>query len=160
MTVYDFNRQLGFGQHGENFLDAFLADDYAIVDPQRQRDGIDRQFTHRGTGVTFTVEIKTDRTAARTNNAFVETVSVDRAGKRGWAYTSQAAYLLYWIPGLDVLYVVQFDALRAELPRWIREFPERSIPNRDYHTIGVCVPLDEFERIAEDVVITPVEVRS
>lgn len=115
---------------------------------EEQRQGIDRHFS-----LPLTVEYKTDATAVRTHNAFIETVSVDTAGKRGWAYTSEADVLVYYIPGDELLYIVRFSRLRARLPHWLDLFPSRRIPNRGYHTVGLLVPLEELEECA-DVVIS------
>ena len=38
--------------------------------------------------------------------------------------------------------------LRAKLPAWERRYQQRSVPNDGYNTIGLIVPLAEFEQIA------------
>jgi len=151
--AYDFRERLQAGERGEAVLDALFTQWYRIAPatPAQQRHGIDRIFTSRESGAQIAVEYKTDSTASRTGNAFVETVSVDRAGKPGWAYTSTATYLMYYVPGDDLLYILTFAALRQQLPRWLATYPTRSIPNRDYATQGILVPLHEFERIAAEV---------
>jgi hypothetical protein len=151
MTVYDFTTQLHAGADGEARLDAYFAKWYTIRHATRieQRCGIDRVFSRPGGH--FKVEYKTDATAASTGNAFVETVSVDTIRKAGWAYASEADYLIYYVPGPETIYIVAMPALRRELARWKATYPLRKIPNKDYHTHGLLVPLDEFERIAERV---------
>ncbi len=151
MAVYDFEQQRQQGNAGEGFLDAFFATKgYAIrpASDEEQRRGIDRAFTSPKTGKVSTVEYKTDSTAARTGNAFIETVSVDAAGKMGWALTSQADILVYFIPPLSRIIVVPFMALHWELPRWIREYPPRQAQNRGYATHGIVIPLRELEQHA------------
>lgn len=150
---YDFDKQNRQGKKGETFLDEFFSQWYAIVPAtdSEQRQGIDRWFKPRPFGKRFPVEYKTDTTAARTHNAFVETVSVDTANKPGWAYTSQAKFLIYYIPGDELIYVIPFAALRGQLPHWSRRYPLRRIPNRGYHTHGLLVELVEFERCAKRV---------
>jgi len=98
--TYTFDTQKARGDAGESFLDQVFAADYEVRPATRaeQRRGIDRIFTHRQTGRRLTVEYKTDYKAAHTGNAFVETVSVDTAGKAGWAYSSAADYLIYYVP--------------------------------------------------------------
>ena len=152
--TYTFDAQKARGDAGEQFLDRWFAAKYEIrlATRQEQRRGIDRIFTRRQTGKRFTVEYKTDYKAAQTGNAFVETVSVDTAGKAGWAYSSQADYLLYYIPGNDLIYVLALEVLRWELPRWVREYPLRAAQNEGYATHGVLVPLHEFEEHAEAVI--------
>ena len=148
--MYQFKEQLNDGREGERRLDAFFAYWYTIAPATdtQQRAGIDRIFTCLYFGQQFTVEYKTDKTAARTGNAFIETVSVTTTGKRGWAYTSTAEYLVYYVPGREVAYIVPFEVIRAHLLRWLNTYQQRSVPNHGYCTEGVLVPLAELNRIA------------
>jgi hypothetical protein len=157
VTVYDFKQQLAYGEAQERILDAFFAHWFAITEATRaeQRIGIDRHFTARNPdyAAPFTVEYKTDTYAHRTRCAFVETVSV--AGKKqGWAYTSQAKYLIYFAPvpeGMPVpetIVVVRFTRLREHLPAWQVTHPTKSAQNADYNSSGVIVPLALLEAIA------------
>ena len=152
--TYTFDAQKARGEAGEAFLDQVFTADHEIRPATRaeQRRGIDRVFIHRQTGQCFTVEYKTDYKAAHTGNAFVETVSVDTAGKAGWAYSSKADYLVYYVPGDEVIYAIALEVLRRELSRWVRAYPHRAAQNPAYATHGVLVPLDEFERHAEAVI--------
>ncbi len=154
--VYKFAEQKARGDTGEQFLDRWFAAEYEIrpTTQQGQRRGIDRIFVHRQTGRRLTVEYKTDYKAAQTGNAFVETISVDTAGKAGWAYSSAADYLIYYIPGDGLLYVLALESLRRELPRWMHDYPLRAAQNEGYATHGVLVPLREFEAHAEVVIST------
>lgn len=138
----------------EQFLDDFSARWYTIRQASliEQRQGIDRHFTDKKTGIATTVEYKADTTASRTGNAFVETVSVDATGKLGWAYTSQADWLFYYLPQDGLLYFWHFAEFRKHLPRWVRECKSRAIPNQGYKTVGMLVPLGEFEAYASKVV--------
>lgn len=151
--MYGFKEQLTKGQQSEAELDSFFAQWYTIepVTMEQQRQGIDRVFTRKDNGHVFDIEYKTDWTASKTGNAFVETVSVDTANKPGWAHSSQADYLIYYVPGDDLVYVIAFANLRARLHCW-QNLPLRTIPNRGYNTIGRLVPLREFERIATQVI--------
>ena len=149
-TTYDFDTQFAQGETGEDYLDRRFAPWYTIRPATRteQRQGIDRWYTRISNGETFPVEYKTDRTAGRTGNAFVETISVDTANKLGWAYTSKARYLIYRIPEPEVIYIIPMAELRYRVDAWKARYPERTIPNNTYNTVGTLVPLDEFERIA------------
>jgi hypothetical protein len=154
MTIaYNFQQQLSEGQKGERFLDEFFRPDYAITPatPQEQRQGIDRIFTHRRTRRRLKVEYKTDSWSGRTGNAFVETVSVDTAGKAGWALTSQADFLVYYVPDPATIYIVKMAALRRQLAAWQTKYVSRTVQNDNYQTTGLLVPLDEFERLATEV---------
>jgi len=152
--TYDFKQQLTKGEKGEKNLDAFFAERYEIepVSMDLQRQGIDRIFTNRETGKRHKVEYKTDWTASKTGNAFVETISVDTADKPGWAYSSKADILIYYLPQDMLVYVVEFPILRRLLPRWETTCVSRKIPNNGYMTHGLLVPLDEFERHALTVI--------
>lgn len=152
--MYDFKTQLTRGQTHEHFLDQYCSRWYVIRQAtyDEQRQGIDRGFTHKDNGAVYTVEYKADTTASRTGNAFVETISVDTANKAGWAYTSRADWLLYYLPASGLIYFFEFAKFRLHLPRWVREFPTRAIPNKRYKTIGLLVPLAEFEQHANKVV--------
>jgi hypothetical protein len=146
--------QLARGESAEAWLDRYftLRCDIQLASRAQQRQGIDRLFTHRITGLTYTVEYKTDWTAARTGNAFIETVSVDTEKIAGWAYTSQAEWLVYFIPGRATIYLIAFAALRAQLPRWLVTCPAAPpIPNRSYHTLGILVPLSQLAQVASAV---------
>jgi hypothetical protein len=155
MTTYDFQTQLRKGEAAERLLDQHFAAWFDIEPASRdeQRRGIDRWFTGKRTGQRIAVEMKTDFHAARTGNAFVETVSVDGA-KQGWAFTSSAAWLLYYCPGFggEQVYMVRFQSLRERLTQWVSRWPEKTVQNDGYFTRGVLVPLREFERAAFQVV--------
>lgn len=155
-AVYSFQQQLAKGQTYEQQLDAAFADRFFIRPATRaeQRCGIDRIYRPRKSpDQVLTVEYKADQTAGRTGNAFVETVSVSTTGKPGWAISSQADWLFYLVLGAaEALYILQMAKLRAKLPAWRSRYQERHIPNEGYFTVGLLVPLDEFEKIAYAVV--------
>lgn len=150
--TYQFATQLAQGQEYEQLLDERFNELYIIqpATPQQQRQGIDRVYRRRkAPHEVLYVEYKADSTAARTGNAFVETVSVDTTGKPGWAVSSEADWLFYLVPGsCEALYIIQMARLRERLPTWRRTCEERRIPNDGYHTVGLLVPLAEFEEIA------------
>jgi hypothetical protein len=153
--TYQMKTQLSKGEEAETFIDALFAVDWEIspVSREQQRQGIDRVFTSRKTGRQHSVEYKTDWTAGRTDNVFVETVSVDSEDKPGWAYASRAEWLFYYIPGKNLLCVTDFVALREQLPRWIAEYPPAPpIPNEGYNTLGILVPLEEFCKYCKRVI--------
>lgn len=154
MKISSFKEQLAVGQKSEHFIATLFTSAFKVefAGMAQQRQGIDFIFTDRVSGAVRLVELKTDWTAAKTGNAFIETVSVDVDSKLGWVYTSRADWLLYYVPGLDMLYRINFDELRDELPNWLKWHPVRKIPNQGYNTHGLLVPLVELERIAADIV--------
>lgn len=154
--TYDFNAQLLLGQAGEQELDDFFSRWY-IINPataEQQRQGIDRLFTVIGTRLAKTVEYKSDTTASKTGNAFVEIVSVEneQVCKLGWAHTSQAEILLYFLPSDGLIYVLKMDDLRRKLGRWIQKYKTRYVANIGYKSAGLIVPLREFEHMAIQVI--------
>jgi len=140
--TYTFETQKARAGAGEMFLDRWFAAEYEVrpAAPQEQRRGIDRVFTHRQTGQRLAVEYKTNYKAAYTGNAFVETVSMDTVGRAGWVYESQADYLVYYIPGEGLIYVITLEVLRRELSRWVQAYPHRAAQNPGYATHGVGSP--------------------
>ena len=151
--TYDFTAQLRIGQEHERLLDSRLGDlfEIAAATAGEQRQGIDRHFTHRKSGAGYLVEYKADSKAGRTNNAFVETVSVDSTGKLGWAFTSRADVLIYLVTHPETIYCIPLRQLRSQLFRWLWEYPSAQAQNNGYTTYGILVPLTEFEAIASVV---------
>jgi hypothetical protein len=154
MNDYDMNRQLRKGEAAERYLDSLFGSQFDIRRATRaeQRQGIDRIFTRPYDGKEFKIEYKADKTAATTGNAFVETVSVDTDNKPGWALTCQADYILYYVVGTGRVYVLRPKVIQEHLERWARDYPLRHIPNGTYQTVGLLVPLHEFEQAAVKIV--------
>lgn len=155
MTTYNFRDQLAIGEAYERRLDEHFQQALTISRIERasraqQAAGIDRIW-HTPSGTTYTVEYKADDKAGRTGNAFVETVSVDTANKPGWAVASTAQLLAYMVTQPETIYLIEMTALRAQLPRWKRQYRTTYAQNDGYRTHGILVPLDEFERIARKV---------
>jgi hypothetical protein len=148
--TYTFLKQFAFGRKYENLLDEAFADRFVIKASTRaqERQGIDRIFTERSSGSTYTIQYKADKTAARTGNAFVETVSVDTQKKPGWALTCQADFIIYYVVDVGPAYILKPKDIKGRLARWRNQYGERRIPNKGYNTIGLIVPLREFENLA------------
>lgn len=153
MTTYDFDDQLAKGEAAEQLLDEHFTEWFEIAKatPDEQKHGIDRWFTGRSTGARLSVEYKTDWLASRTRNAFVE---IDSGAIRGWAYTTQANRIVYYVPGpgWEVAYILSPSRMRALLPVWEKKYRHAWAKNEGYSTEGVLVPLAVFERIAMQVV--------
>jgi hypothetical protein len=147
-----FNKALLVGQSYEQVLDKVFSSEYVIeaVTRVEQRQGIDRIF-YSIDGGQVSVEYKADLKAARTGNAFIETVSVDTMSIPGWAYTSKADVLAYYIPALGLCHLIDFVDLRSHLKDWrtkyrtIRTKPEL---NDGYRTHGLLVPLTELATLS------------
>lgn len=150
---YSFKRQFRRGQKAERYIDTLFADRFRIKPASRseERRGIDRHFTN-DKGKHYTIQYKADKTAARTGNAFVETVSVDTRDIPGWAYTCEADFIFYYVDDIGPIYILRPKDIRKKLTRWQNKYQTRKIPNKNYNTIGLLVPLDEFERLAVQIV--------
>jgi hypothetical protein len=150
-STYAFQNQLTKGERAEGVLDVFLASDHEItpVSLAEQRRGIDRVFVRRTTGRRFTVQYKADWTAHRTGNAFIETVSVDTNNVPGWALTSQADWLIYYLPRDRHAYAIRMAVIRDKVVEWSATYPTTAVQNMDYHTHGVLVPLQELALLCD-----------
>lgn len=148
-VVHQFSDRFKRGEAVARDLDEHFAERYSIRKAlmKEQRTGIDRVFTDAD-GEVFGVEYKADWRATETGNVFVETVSVDTQRVDGWAYTSQADWLVYAFPQERRYVLVRLAELREKLPEWLRIFPRGKARNATYHTHGVLVPLAEFASLA------------
>ena len=149
---YSFKRQFRRGQKAERYIDTLFADQFNIKPANRseERRGIDRHFVSRD-GKHYSIQYKADKTAARTGNAFVEIISVDTKNIPGWAYTCEADFIFYYIDDIGPIYILRPKDIKKKLKRWERKYQTRAIPNKGYNTIGLLVPLDEFERLAVQI---------
>lgn len=152
--IYEFDDQKKQGDAGAARLDAFFSRRYAIepVGMEDEWRGIDRRFASKEDGERFTVEYKTDLKAPYTHNFFVETVSSDVSGRLGWAFTCQADYLVAYVPHDEIAYICKPSKIKGAVKAWEKKYGTKSVPNKGYHTIGIAVPLREFEKIAEEAV--------
>lgn len=148
---YTFGESLRAGSLGESRLDDFFSRWFDIqpVPMAVQRIGIDRLFIGEQKGDALAVEYKTDTQGHRTGNAFIETVSVDNDGKRGWLWTTKADALVYYLSKGSRGYVLDPTDMRNQAYSWTRRFRVKTATNPDYHSYGLLVPLDELSTIAE-----------
>lgn len=146
--------QLHQGARGVDEVIAYLSAWYKWCPASRQdeRSGIDGILECRKTKRKWTVEIKTDWRAASTGNVFIETMSVDGKNVLGWAYTSLAQLLVYYVPPLGKIYIASMAAIKARLPEWENQYDTRRIPNKGYDTVGLLIPIAVFERDCEPII--------
>lgn len=146
---YNYAVQLGVGEEWEDEIDKFVRDflleESLPVSRQLQQIGIDRIW-ERWDGTRVSVEYKADIKAAQTGNVFIETISVDTAGKAGWAHTSLAQQLVIYIPGHRRVLIVQMLDMKARLVDWTEQFKTRPAQNNGYQTHGLLIPIDVFAR--------------
>lgn len=150
MTLYNFKEQKAMGLRGEAYLDRRFGLRYDIehASDADQRREIDRWFTNRKTGYRFPVEYKTDAIAGHSGNAFVETESNAERHTPGWSVMSEAEFLVYLVLDPETIYAIRFARLREAMPLWETLHEKRPVRNEKYTTVGLLVPLDEFERCA------------
>lgn len=150
--TYSFEEQFSKGQKAEKILDTYFSQWYKIHPANRfwQKQGVDRFWENPAMG-RVSVEYKADSTAAKSNNIFIEIISVDKDNKLGWAYHSIAQLLTYYIPPKKIIYLVSMYQIKKMLPIWKRrKYEIQPIPNKNragqiiYNTIGILVPIDDF----------------
>ena len=146
---YNFHTMLERGKTGENLIISALIERgwqiSRVTDMTMQKRGIDAIVAKNG--IEHTVEFKTDGTACRTGNAFIE---IDQNGKPGWAYYTEADYIFYLLPVLDTIYVVSPDMIRMRLDRWKNKYKQYTTEGTN--TTGILVPITEFKTITKQVI--------
>lgn len=152
-VCHEFGPSLERGQKFEEKLDEYFSKEFQIfkVDMNLQRLGVDRIFVRYSDGARFTMEYKTDERTADTNNVFIETVSVDTEKKPGWAFTSVAQLIVYFIPQWHKIYLANTMVIRKRLAKWRGLYKEKPAQNDGYLTMGLCVPVDVFGAICKIV---------
>lgn len=141
---------------GEQCLDAYFARrGYAVrrASDTEQRRGIDRWLGKAGRPE-VSVEYKTDIKAARTGNAYVETAAAALRPHDGWVYTSEAEWLVYFVPGNREVYFLRHCAMLSRVREWRTRYPTARAAtrlSRMAYSEGLLVPLGELRALAEAV---------
>ncbi len=150
---YDFKTQKTLGKQGEIIIDLWLQKTYKVTDvsdiSRYQEAGIDR-IIERKDGTSATVEYKYDIAARRTGNIFFETVAVDIKNIPGWGWSSQADYWIFLIPQQEII-IIQPGNLRSLIWQKHLLLTERIVPNKNYKTLGIPVPLSDVRKIAYQI---------
>ncbi len=157
--VHAFDKSFKAAKLYEAELDKHFGQFFDITAASREQErlGIDRFFEHRRSGMRYSVEYKTDHATPETGNVFIETMSVDTAGKRGWAYTSTAQVLAYYVPEDGYVMRADMTAIKRAMPGWSgRSYREATAWNRggngeSYRTLGRLVPVEEFRRVCSGI---------
>ncbi len=148
---YNFKSQLRLGQDGEEILDNFFYQWYSEIrfaSASEENRGIDRIFFNGQDRKT--VQYKTDFRAKETGNAYVETISRSDKVVGGWAYTSEAQWLIYFVYPSEI-YCISMDRLRKDLPRLERICRTVTVPNQGYFGAGLIVPLEFLRGISKAI---------
>ena len=155
---YKFREQLAKGEAAEDELDSlFRLRGWKIAPTEMadQRRGIDRWFSvSMKPGVT-SVEYKSDFRAHDTGNVYLETVSVGKyeddefvVKKKGWLWTTEADYLMYYIPGDRRLLLFLPKDLRNFVVENEKGLRSVSVKNQGYQGRGLLVPVARLAKIA------------
>lgn len=154
LPPYEFAQQKKIGTEGEARLDRFFRRRYQVTPASdvEQSFGIDRWFWYSPDELPFSVEYKTDKVGRKTSNGFLELCHSDRGDRSGWAYTSRADILVYYVtgPGAEMAYWIGFGVLRTHIPHWMLNAHCR-LAHTSCTTTGLVVPLAFLERIADYV---------
>lgn len=152
--MHTFNNSKKIGDAGEARLDQFFKDKFQIedVDMSQQKLGWDRVFTHLESGARASVEYKTDTQSHKTGNIFIEIWSNKEASKRGWAYTTTAQWLYYYVLGDGEVYIVDVVKLKLYLKNWEKQFIIKGAKNPNYSSEGMLVPVEIFKSICYEVI--------
>jgi hypothetical protein len=142
------------GKRVEAWLDEFFRKDGWQVEPTTPHEERvlclgDRKFTKPPQAHPVYIEYKSGLQTAATGNIFLETISVDTAGKPGWVLTCQANTIVYAALYNHVILLLKPRVLRAKLPELrtqFREVPTSHNQNDGYRTHGLIVPLAFAEK--------------
>lgn len=157
-------QQLKQGKRYEDFLDGYFEPEWLIAPMpeywERKYFFGDRIFVRRSDykQVQF-IEYKSDESASRTGNLFIETVSVDSTvpPKPGWAVTCQANFIFYYLPLDSKILIFRPNVLRDNLESWrhrYREVPTAPGKNSGYQTWGILLPVEIAETYAVKIIST------
>lgn len=160
-----FASSLKRGEEWEAELDTFFGKSFILEPiPQEsflfvQKLGIDRVLVNKKTGSRWSTEYKSDDRAADTNNFFIEVISVDTPSKekKGWALTTCAQKIVFYIPRKNVAYIVSAEKIRDMLSVFEHDrerYPYRPCGetlNDGYRSWGYCVPVSEIAAMATKV---------
>ena len=156
MTVYTFPEQLEKGEAHESILDVFFSTWYDIEDAtwEQQHMGIDRLFTSKKRGIRASVEYKTDFIAQKTGNVFIEVEDEDGRAL-GWASSSMAQILIYFIPEMNVIFMADMLKIKLDIDILCVRYGVKVVRNPTYNVLGAPVPIDKFR----DYVISEIKWR-
>jgi len=156
MTVYTFPEQLEKGEAYEVILDTFFSSQYDIEEAtfREQGLGIDRFFTSKKRGIRASIEYKTDFIAQRTGNVFIEVEDGDGRAL-GWASSSIAQILIYFIPEMNVIFMADMLKIKLNIDLLCVRYGVKIVENETYRVLGAPVPIDKFR----DYVISEIKWR-
>lgn len=160
-VVHDFKASLARGKKMEKKVRELFESSFTVAKAttDEQWKGID--FTARirienGAGVWKGVEVKYDERSMETGFVFVELYSNEQSGRKGWAYTCKAHLLVLVTPIPEfkqdaMLYFIDPKELKSRLEDWQSKYEVRRCQNEGFNSVGLLVPLSEFEDLGHVV---------
>lgn len=151
--TYRFGEQFRVGAIGAQMLDGYFSKLYRLLPAtmQEEENGIDR-VGFKDDGSQVLIEYKTDVKADFTGRAFIEVVAYahDRGQRDGWAQTSQADIIVYFLPFSNRLFLLRPRRLRARMALYEAQYERMHVKNPGWTTTGLLVPLEVLliDRIA------------
>lgn len=144
-TIHQWDDRLNIGKAGEAALDDYFKETGLVIreaEMKWQECGIDRWFIRKG--FWLPVEYKTDFRAFETGNLFIETrKNCNGQGKAGWAKTTLAKRIYYYIPQIGKIYGLRPEKWQ-EHPSVLEPFRTVKAYNIGYHAEGVIIPFKEL----------------
>jgi hypothetical protein len=151
--TYRFGKQYRVGAIGAQMLDGYFQKLYRLLPAtmQEEENGIDR-VGFREDGTQVFLEYKTDVKADYSGRAFIEVVAYahDLGQRPGWAYTTQADIIVYFLPFSNRLFLLRSRRLRSRMALYEAQYERVQVANAGWKTTGLLVPLEVLliDRIA------------
>lgn len=160
--IHEFKKKFKEGEIHAHTLDVFFSKQFEIIEANRKQEslGIDRIFISKLYGFRYSVEYKADSRAAETGNVFIEVTSVDTMNEPGWALSSTAQILIYYIPPEGKVFIVRMLNIRDKIKKWSLDHGIKLAHNITYNTKGIPVPIDVFKTIVQKIEFIPFENRT
>lgn len=132
----------------------YLSNNWEVY-PASHKDeyrGIDYWIQHKRCDKYFlSIEVKSDRKASSTGNAFIETIQDVEDDRLGWAYYCEADFIFYYLPLRGSVIIVSPDKLRKHLVEDWTGYKtvnvDTSYYGTEFTTQGKLIPLHELRRI-------------
>jgi len=159
---YSVTTKIQEGEAAERILDEYFRQRWHVipVTHELQHRGIDRVLIQRNDfSMRLLVDYKADAKAAQTGNAFIELESRFSTGVQiGWAESSFADLIIYFLPSDRQAMIIPTIRLRAVLAEWRQTYQTkltssfRESTGERWQTLGLIVPLHVVRNIVAQVI--------
>ena len=141
--MYTFKEQHKKGTAAEQLIDEFISDKFHYkitpVSLELQLLGADRIW-YTPAGFRYLAEYKTD--TYTNGNMFIEVIQNQRTNSIGWAYSSVANYLVYYLINMDRLYILDMQEFKRKFEGWIEDTPRKAARSKAGTAYGIPFPLE------------------